>query len=81
MQDVRLLNDDRFPEGNTIGVDATPRSAVITVILPKEMAIRLFLIKEVSTAGLLYVYLKHQYDDEGITGRERSGWFEAILRE
>ena len=81
MQDVRLLNDDRFPEGNTIGVDATPRSAVITVILPKEMAIRLFLIKEVSTAGLLYVYLKHHYEDEGITGRERSEWFEALLRE
>ncbi len=81
INDVRLLDDDRFPENNTIRIDAAPRKALISLVLPKEERIRLFLIEEVSTAGLIYEYLKHLYEDKGITGRERSEWYEDLLGE
>ena len=77
--DVRLLDDDRFPESNTIGVIAVPRYALISIILPKEMEIRLFRIEEVSTAGLLYGYLKQLYENKSIAGRERNEWYEEVL--
>lgn len=77
--DVRLLNDDRFPESNTVEVSATSQSALISIVLPNEMDIRFFLIKESGIAGLIYEYLKHLYDDEGETGTARSEWFEEML--
>ena len=81
INDIRLLDDDRFPESNTIGVDATPRYALISMSLPNEKEGRFFLIEEVSTAGLIYEYLKHLYEDKGITSRERNEWFEELIDE
>ena len=78
--DVRLLNDDRFPESNTIEVSATSKTALISIILPNEADIRFFMIEETGTVGLIYEYLKHLYHDEGETGRARSEWFEELLR-
>lgn len=77
--DIRLLNDERFPESNTIEVIAAPQNALISIILPNEMNIRFFQVREVGTVGLIYEYLKHLYNDEGETGRERSVWFEEML--
>ena len=42
---------------------------------------RIFLVEEVSTAGLIYEYLKHLYEDKGISGRERNEWYENLLDE
>ena len=79
--DIRLIDDDRFPENNTIMIDAAPRYALISIVLPKEMEPRLFLIEEVSTAGLIYEYLKYLYEYKGMTGRERDEWYEEMLEE
>ena len=79
--DIRLIDDDRFPENNTIMIDAAPRYALISIVLPKEMEPRLFLIEEVSTAGLIYEYLKYLYENKGMTGRERDEWYEEMLEE
>ena len=81
LNDVRLLNNDHFPENNTIEVAATSGKALVSIILPNELNIRFFLIKEAGTAELIYEYLKHLYEDEGETGRARSEWFEEILGE
>lgn len=79
--DVRLLDDERFPENNTIEIDAAPQYTLISIIFPKETGIRQFLIEEVSTAGLIYEYLKYLYENRGITGRERSEWYREMLGE
>ena len=81
VNDVRLLDDDRFPENNTIEILAAPRYAFISIIFPKERKNRCFIIEEVSTAGLIYEYLKHLYEDNGMTGRERNEWYEDLLGE
>ena len=47
----------------------------------EEMEPRIFLVEEVSTAGLIYEYLKHLYEDKGISGRERNEWYENLLDE
>ena len=52
---------------------------MITVILPGEEIMRMFLVKESSAVSLIYEYLKHLYDNEAISGRERSAWFEGLF--
>ena len=81
INDVRLLNNDSFPENNTIEVLATSQSALVSIIMPNELNIRFFIIKEAGTAGLIYEYLKHLYEYEGETGLARSEWFDEILGE
>ena len=81
INDIRILEDDRFPENNTMRIEASPRYVLISIVLPKEVEPRLFLIEEVSTAGLIFEYLKYLYEDKGITGRERNEWYGDLLDE
>ena len=77
--DFRIIEDDRFPEDNSFNVEVTQSQAMITVILPGETMIRMFLVKEISAVSLIYEYLKHLYDNEAIRGRERSEWYEELF--
>ena len=77
--DFRIIEDDRFPEDNSFNVEVTQSQAMITVILPGEAIMRMFLVKESSAVSLIYEYLKHLYDNEAISGRERSAWFEGLF--
>ena len=77
--DFRIIEDDRFPEDNSFNVEVTQSQAMITVILPGEAIMRMFLVKESSAVSLIYEYLKHLYDNEAISGRERSEWYEGLF--
>ena len=77
--DFRIIEDYRFREDNSFNVEVTQSQAMITVILPGEAIMRMFLVKESSAVSLIYEYLKHLYDNEAISGRERSAWFEGLF--
>ena len=77
--DFRILESERFPEDNSFNVEASQSQAMITVILPGEAMMRMFLVKESSAVSLIYEYLKHLYEDEAISGKERSAWYEGLF--
>ena len=79
--DFRIIEDERFPEDNSFNIEASQSQVLISVVLPGEATIRMILIKESSAANLIYMYLKHLYEEEAIGGRERAGWYEALFAE
>ena len=79
--DFRVMDDDRLPPDNTIGVEAVPGLAIISLILPGEFAMRVIVIREQSTAALIYDYLSMAYENRTLTGEEREKWYDRLLEE
>ena len=75
------MDDDRLPPDNTIGVEAVPGLAMISLILPGEFAMRVIVIREQSTAALIYDYLSMAYENRTLTGEEREKWYDRLLEE
>ncbi len=79
--DFRVLDDERFPAENTIGMEAVPGMAMVSVILPGELAMRVILIREQSTAALINDYLTMLYENRALGGDAREQWYEKLLAE
>jgi hypothetical protein len=79
--DFRVMDDDRLPPDNTIGVEAIPGVAMISLILPGEFAMRVIVIREQSTAALIYDYLSMAHENRTLTGEEREKWYDRLLEE
>ena len=57
------------------GLDNQEDGKKTPTVLPERTS------EEVSTAGLIYEYLKYLYEYKGMTGRERDEWYEEMLEE
>ena len=79
--DFRVLDDDRFPADNTIGLEAVPGQAMISLILPGEFAMRVIVLREQSTAALIFDYLAAVYENKALSGEERENWYDKMLAE
>ena len=81
LYDFRVLDDERFPGDNTIGLEAVPGQAMVNLFLPGELATMIVVIREQSTAAMIFDYLSSVYENRAITGKEREAWYDEVLAE
>ena len=81
LYDFRVLDDERFPGDNTIGLEAVPGQAMLCIFASGELATHVIEVREQATAALLYDYLSSLYENRAITGKEREAWYDEVLAE
>ncbi len=81
LYDFRVLDDERFPGDNTIGLEAVPGQAMLCIFESGELATHVIEVREQATAALLYDYLASVYENRAITGAEREAWYDEVLAE
>ena len=81
LYDFRVLDDERFPGDNTIGLEAVPGQAMLCIFASGELATHVIEVREQATAALLYDYLSSVYENRAITGAQREAWYDEVLAE